>query len=314
MKDSSTAIQPKSVGQAGTGLNFVTAKSSFKSGLLLSALLALGAHGSVHAEEEAMGSKPVQKRLASQAVRVGAEDAGTRLDGGARTEAQSDESQKLQQLQQLKKTQQAYSPQAVAQDKTREQVMAEHEAKASAAERQASSATEQYSNPAYHEFSIYDVSSRLFEDYDYDGFYQSFSVTFDADVFGLEADAYADVFAELYLSKDGGPWIHYFTTEVFTIRGDSDLDDFEVLTNLYSGYSPDHYDVLIDLYEVGFGDVVASISSYDTNELYALPLESSDWDLPPEESHSEGHAGGALSFIGLSLLAGGAWLRRRLAA
>ena len=41
---------------------------------------------------------------------------------------------------------------------------------------------------------------------------------------------------------------------------------------------PDSYDVLIDLYEVGFSDVVATYSSDDTNALYALPLESSDYD------------------------------------
>ncbi|EDQ00194.1 choice-of-anchor H family protein [Shewanella benthica] len=170
-----------------------------------------------------------------------------------------------------------------------------------------------FSNPIYHEFSIYEASSRLFVDDDADGFFQTFSVTFDADVYGPDAVEVADVYAELYLSRDGGPWVHYYSTDIFTILGDSSDDDFEVLTTLHNGYYTDYYDVLVDLYEVGFDDIVASISSADTDNLYALPLESSDRDTvyTGGDSSSKGHGGGAFSLIsllGLGLFAG---LRRR---
>lgn len=170
-----------------------------------------------------------------------------------------------------------------------------------------------FSNPIYHEFSIYEASSRLFVDDDGDGFFQTFSVTFDADVYGPDAVEVADVYAELYLSRDGGPWVHYYSTDIFTILADSSDDDFEVLTTLHNGYYTDYYDVLVDLYEVGFDDIVATISSADTDNLYALPLESSDRDTvyTGGDSSSEGYGGGAFSLIsllGLGLFAG---LRRR---
>ncbi|MPY21156.1 hypothetical protein FM037_20465 [Shewanella psychropiezotolerans] len=170
-----------------------------------------------------------------------------------------------------------------------------------------------FSNPIYHEFSIYEASSRLFVDDDGDGFFQTFSVTFDADVYGPDAVEVADVYAELYLSRDGGPWVHYYTTDIFTILGDSSDDDFEVLTTLHNGYYTDHYDVLVDLYEVGFDDIVATISADDTDNFYALPLESSDRDTvyTGGDSSSEDHGGGAFSFISLLGLSLFASLRRR---
>ena len=170
-----------------------------------------------------------------------------------------------------------------------------------------------FSNPIYHEFTLYGASSRLFVDDDADGFYQTFSVTFDADVYGPDAVEVADVYAELYLSRDGGPWVHYYTTDIFTLLGDSSDDDFEVLTTLHNGYYTDYYDVLVDLYEVGFDDIVDTISAADTDDLYALPLESSDRDTvyTGGDSSSEGHGGGAFSFISLLGFGLFAAIRRR---
>jgi hypothetical protein len=173
--------------------------------------------------------------------------------------------------------------------KTREQKMAE---KVSAAPLNQAS--------QYYGFTVYDAKSRLLEDFDGDSFYSTFSVTFDADVNGLAINEYANVYAELYISEEGGPWLHYYTTDVFTLEGNSSFDDYKVLTTLHSGYQSAHYDVLIDLYEVGFSDVVATISSDDSNALYALPLESSDRDRayvdPYPDTYIEVEAGGAMSW------------------
>ncbi|GAA5140844.1 choice-of-anchor H family protein [Thalassotalea piscium] len=130
----------------------------------------------------------------------------------------------------------------------------------------------------YYSFSIYQGYSQLIEDFDEDGYYQTFSVTFDADAATTSYDNQFAVYAELYLSKNGGPWIHYYTTEEFILYGESEEDTYEVYTTLEQGYPTDQYDVLIDLYEVGYTDIVASYSSDNTNDLYALPLESSDYD------------------------------------
>lgn len=185
---------------------------------------------------------------------------------------------------------------------TREQVIAKHTSQPIPS---SSAAKEDpYRAPIYHSFAIYDASSRLFEDFDYDGFYRTFSVTFDVDVFGAYLNERADLFAELYLSRNGGPWVHYYTTDVFTIYGDSTQDDYEVLTTLYTGYQTDHYDVLIDVYEVGYSGIVASISADNTDGLYALPLESRDRDSSSEVIIVD--EGGAVSFfalLGLGLLA-----------
>jgi hypothetical protein len=60
-------------------------------------------------------------------------------------------------------------------------------------------------------FRIYDAQTVLSGDDDEDGFFHRFRVTFDADV--DHGDAF--VYARLYLSFEGGPWNHYFTTDVF---------------------------------------------------------------------------------------------------
>lgn len=155
----------------------------------------------------------------------------------------------------------------------------------------------------YRSFNIYSGYSQLIEDYDEDGYYQTFSVTFDADVIDTYNIDHANVYAELYLSKNGGDWVHYYTTDNFSIYGESENDEFEVYTTLNQGYISSEYDVLIDLYEVGYSDIVATYSSNDTNELYALPLESSDYDPDYVEYHSESHGhGGSTSLMSLFLL------------
>ncbi len=134
-------------------------------------------------------------------------------------------------------------------------------------------------NSGGYEFNIFTAESRLITDDDEDGFYQGFSITFDADYLRYDEYDQANVYAELYLRKNNGPWLHYYTTESFVIHSDSTDDAFEVVTSLLEGYNTEYYDVLIDLYEVGYSDIVATYSSDDTNALYALPLESADYDF-----------------------------------
>jgi len=153
-----------------------------------------------------------------------------------------------------------------------------------------------------YQFSIFEAQSALLTDLDFDGYYQGFSISFDADYLRYDDYDTTTVYAEMYLSKNGGPWLHYFTTEDFTIHSDDSTDDYEVVTTLVDGYTSDNYDVLIDLYEVGYTDIVATYSSDDSNALYALPLESANYDLSqPDvvivESYSEGHGGGSIAWL-----------------
>lgn len=188
------------------------------------------------------------------------------------------------------------SPKATS--KTREEISKAHTALMNKA---AKNATNQKSiNHYYADFAIYNAASFLENDFDGDGFYQTFSVVFDADIYSYSAKQWGEVYALLYLSKDGGPWIHYYTTEEFIIEGESDTDEYEVITTFISGYETDYYDVLIDLYQVGYPEVVASYSSDDNNTLYALSLESADYDEPYIEV-VEVHGGG-FSIISLFLI------------
>ena len=126
-------------------------------------------------------------------------------------------------------------------------------------------------------FTIYRAFSYLLDDIDGDEFFRSFSVVFDADIY---QSSYAEVYAELYLRQNGGPWIHYYSSDIFSLYGESEDDEFEVTTTLEQGYVSGFYDVLIDLYEVNSDELVASYSSDDTSTLYGLTLESSDYDQP----------------------------------
>tara|TARA_R110001583_G_scaffold315_3_gene2875 strand:+ start:3112 stop:3987 length:876 start_codon:yes stop_codon:yes gene_type:complete len=156
----------------------------------------------------------------------------------------------------------------------------------------------------YADFAIYGATSFLEDDYDGDGFYQTFSVSFDVDIYSYTENKLDEVYALLYLSKNGGPWTHYFTTDTFIIEGESDLDEYEVITTFLSGYSSDYYDVLIDLYQVGYSDIATSFSSDDSNALYALPLESADYDEPYIEVVQviEVSSGGGFSVITLFII------------
>lgn len=128
------------------------------------------------------------------------------------------------------------------------------------------------------EFLVYDALSFLEDDIDGDGYYQTFGVVFDVDVYNPNGNDESVIYAELYLSTDGINWEHYYTTDDFLIVGSSEEDQFEVITTFAQGYIGAHYDVLIDIYEVGYPKIVATYTPEDNNELYALPLESAEFD------------------------------------
>lgn len=129
-------------------------------------------------------------------------------------------------------------------------------------------------------YTLFSAKSFLLEDYDGDGYYQTFSVVFDADVESYTHGyaTSAQVYADLYMSKNGGPWEYYYTTDNFVIIGDREDDEFEVVTTLHQAYYADQYDILIELFETSSDDFVATISADDIINLAALPLESSEYD------------------------------------
>ncbi len=119
-------------------------------------------------------------------------------------------------------------------------------------------------------FSFYSATSFLDVDLDGDGYYSQFGIDFDAD---FDSAAFKDVYAIIYYSENGGPWTEFFVTEDFTIFSNDSDDEYSVTFNLTSDFPANEYDFLIDLFEVGFDDIVATVGPNEDADLFALPLE-----------------------------------------
>jgi hypothetical protein len=112
-------------------------------------------------------------------------------------------------------------------------------------------------NISYHyggDITIYDAFTTLISDFDHDGFYHRFSVAIDADT--LYSTSW--VYVKLYLSYEGGPWNYYASSDDFHIHGDSELDIYVVETELAEGFPAGYYDILIELYDAEYGDLLHS--------------------------------------------------------
>ncbi len=165
------------------------------------------------------------------------------------------------------------------------------------------------------DFWFYDADIQLFADDDRDGYFHGIDLLFDADTYYVRADVYAVV----YLSLDGGPWIEYAETEDFAIWGTSASDEYVIVTELLSGYPTGSYDVLIELFDAFDNSFVADIGPDISSELAYLPLEDAGRDLPsfgPQPPISVSHGGGGsadwLTVFALGLLVAGAVRRQRL--
>jgi len=161
------------------------------------------------------------------------------------------------------------------------------------------------------EFRIFDARVQLYDDRDGDGYFTYFRVSFDVDTDYSEAH----VFARLFLRGADGIWKFLYETEIFPIFGSSGSDEYEVETELVSGFPTGAYDVLIKVYDAAYGDLVAQYGPYESSALSVTPLEDLSYDglPPPSVSISYGSGGGgAVSFwlVGLVALAG--WAGRRV--
>lgn len=123
-------------------------------------------------------------------------------------------------------------------------------------------------------FEVYSADVQLLSDLDFDGYHHALNVNFDIDV----SNEGATVFVKLFLSRDGGPWSHYNTTDLFNIYSDDTGDEYEVETELLEGYPPGYYDILIEVYSLNHADMVAS---QRLNHYYLgrdIMLEDLSWD------------------------------------
>jgi hypothetical protein len=168
---------------------------------------------------------------------------------------------------------------------------------------------------AYGDSWIYEATTDLFTDYDGDGYYRFLRVQFDADTIYT----IAWVYAEIYLSADGTAWEHLYSTKDFSIEGTDPDDDYEVETELVSGYSTGRYDILIELYDTETGELLDEFGPNESPEFALLPLEDSGRDGavvvpppgPPLYDDDDDGGGGALSWAIVATLLGALALRPR---
>jgi hypothetical protein len=141
---------------------------------------------------------------------------------------------------------------------------------------QSKSGPRRSSAPANGDFWFYSADVLLFNDHDDDGHFHGVDLLFDADTYYQAAEVYVVV----YLSLEGGPWNEYSATENFTLFGSSADDEFQIVTELVSGYPTGSYDLLIELFDGYNDDFLASYGPVDTSELAFLPLEDANRDVP----------------------------------
>lgn len=154
------------------------------------------------------------------------------------------------------------------------------------------------------DFWFYTADIELFNDHDRDGYFHGIDLYFDADTYY----AFAEVYAVVYLSLDGGPWNEYAVTDNFTLVGSSSEDDYVIVTELVSGYPPGSYDLLIELFDAWDHSFLAWFGPEDSSELAFLPLEDASWDVAASTdvtviNHHSGGGSVALAFILLLSLA-----------
>lgn len=164
----------------------------------------------------------------------------------------------------------------------------------------------------YGDSWVYEATTDAFADRDADGYFRYLRVRFDVD--SIYASSW--VYAEIYLSADGNAWEQLYATKDFEVFGSDPDDDYEVETELVSGYTAGLYDVLIEIYDADTGELVDEYGPNESSEFSLLPLEDAGRDgvvVPiPDDDHHGG--GGAVSWLGLAGLLGALALRRRRAA
>lgn len=124
------------------------------------------------------------------------------------------------------------------------------------------------------DFWFYTADVVLFNDHDRDGYYHGIDLLFDVDTYY----AFAEVYAVVYLSLNGGPWNEYAVTDDFTLFGSSSEDEYVIVTELVSGYPAGSYDLLIELFDAYDDSFLAWYGPEDTSELAFLPLEDATLD------------------------------------
>ena len=149
------------------------------------------------------------------------------------------------------------------------------------------------------DYWFYDAWMTLYTDRDYDGYYASFDLEFDADTNYYQAPVYAII----YLGTNDY-YEAFHVTSVFNLYSDSSDDSVLLESELVTGYPSNDYDILIELIDAQTDQVLATVDAYEDADLSYQSMESSDYDRPvTSEIVVETHGGswGVLTSIVLLL-------------
>lgn len=148
-------------------------------------------------------------------------------------------------------------------------------------------------------YYIYSARTELFDDFDDDGFYTYLRVTMDIDTDYFDAS----LFVRVFLRGSDGAWSEVFESDVFTIYGNSGFDDYVIESELYAGFPPDYYDVLVEVYDAYNSELVLEHGPREAAAFSLLPMEDLALDarnLPPTAFSTGGGGsldGNALLFL-----------------
>jgi|GEM_PF-1047686 len=115
-----------------------------------------------------------------------------------------------------------------------------------------------------------DVGTSFYADYDNDGYFGGFSLSFDVDTYSGRRDIYAVI----YLQLNGRTPAVLHTTEIFTIYSRSGSDNYRVEAELVDNYSAGSYQVQIDIHDAHNDDILDSVGQDSFRNLRNLPLEA----------------------------------------
>lgn len=128
---------------------------------------------------------------------------------------------------------------------------------------------------------IIGIGTLFYRDNDEDGYFSGISLSIDADTDYEQTEIYASIDAQ----PTFGARERLLTSANFTIYANQLSDEYRIDIDLLTNYQTNNYDLYIKLHDAYDHRVLDSVSAGEFSNLYRLPLESQDRDLPYVNEH-----------------------------
>ena len=127
---------------------------------------------------------------------------------------------------------------------------------------------------------FYDVTSEVYQDLDQDGYFQNLTLNFDLDTDYSNLDVFVDI---AFINQYGDSELVY-TSDLFTLNGDSEHDNQQFDFQFFDLWPTDYYQVYITVRDAYSSEVYLTVNNNDFYALEDLPLEGSVYDQDNEIS------------------------------